>query len=370
MLPVVLALLCTACGHPPARVPLAVVVSGAAPMRAPIEAALRKQPVESAELRVVSPAPVGALALPQGAESPPLAEVRASYLAADIEKCLALLGSDERVHRLLAARDRLAAARTLFWRVACHLAGDQTGQAERDARSFAALELRMPPDVRDASPDVENLLDRVVQSAGKEPRAELAVESSAPRTEVRIDGRDETCIAPCVIACTRGTHVVSATGEGVLSVTTTTEVDRPRAELKLALPAAPASVAGTQWRSRYEGRGEEQSPDSARLLALAVPARYLVLLTPAGDATQPKVRALLYHDAAVRARAEGSGTTSASASVTAIEELLHEGKLVESKPLYKSVFFWTAVAVAAAAASVTTYFAVRAPDERTEVRVR
>lgn len=357
------------CGRPPARIPLAVVIAGPERDRKPIEATLRTQPVEHAELRLVAPAPGDRLAA-DVAPPAPLGEVRKRYLAADVEGCLALLGGDDRIDRLLASRDRPGAARVLFWRTACHLAGDQRGPAERDAGQFAALELRMPPDARDASPDVENIIDRAVQRAASEARSELTVTTNVFRAEVRIDGRDETCVSPCVIGCSRGRHVVSVLAPGSLPVTTTLAVDQRTARVKVDLPVAPANVAAAQWRSRFETSPEEQSNESARVLSLAVPARYLVLLSPTGDGARPRVRGLLYFDAAVRARAEGQGRSSGDAASSAIAELLHEGKLVEATPLYKSPLFWAAVAATAAGASVATYLLLREPAERTEIRVQ
>lgn len=349
-----------------------MVIGGPERERPGVERALLSHPVAGASVRVVAPAAVGKIEAEHKAEASGLGEARKRYLAADVQGCLELAGSDERVEALVASRDRVSAARVLFWRVACHVAGEQRALAERDAAMFAALQLRVPADARDASPDVENTLDRAIQRAANETELELEISVDAPRATVRIDGRDETCIAPCVTRLPRGAHVVSANADGTVGATRHVTLTEPHQKVSIALPSAPTDVAAGQWRVRYEATTNEQSAESARLLALAVPARYLVLLSPEREASQTRLRGFLYFDKEIRARAErvGAASPSSEAATHVIDELLHRSNLVESKPLVSSPLFWAAVAGTAALASVVTYFALRTPDERTEVRLR
>lgn len=362
------------CGAPTRAnaIPIAVVIGGTGREHTGIERALVAHPVSGASVRVVEPAATAKLETELPAEASRLGEVRKKYLAADVQGCLDLVGTDERIEALLASRDRTGAARALFWRVACHVAGEQAALAERDAATFAALRLRVPPDARDASPDVENTLDHALQRAANEPEAELEVSVDAPRATVRLDGRDETCIAPCVMRAPRGMHVVSASADGKLAATRHVSLTEARQRLSIALPSAPPDVAAAQWRGRYQATANEQSAESARLLGLAVPARYLVLLSPEREGSEARLRGILYYDKEIRARAERVGADSPSSEVAShvVDELLHRSKLVESKPLVSSPLFWVAVVGTAAAASVVSYLVLSTPEERTEVRLR
>jgi hypothetical protein len=350
--------------------PLAVVVAGAPGARPPVEKELRERPIDGAVVRLVAPDAVGVLAEEPSVETR-FGDVRKKYLAADVDGCLSLLGGDERVERLLGLRDRTNAARLLFWRVACRVAGDQRAAADADASTFATLDLRIPADARDASPEVENIIDRAVQRSANEPAYELAVRVGVPRARVRLDGMEETCIAPCVIKARRGMHVVSASADGAIPISQRVELDAPKKEVAMTLASAPPAVAATQWRRRYEGTSDEQSADSARLLALAVPSRYLVLLSPEQDASRKRLRGLLYFDADVRARAEQVSTSSpAEGTEKVVDELLHQSKLVESPSILKSPLFWTVAIATAAAASVVTYLLLSPPEDRTEVKLR
>jgi hypothetical protein len=301
-----------------------------------------------------------------------LGAARQRYLAADVEGCLALVADDALVDRALARGDRAGAARLLLWRVACRVAGEQRALAERDAAELAAFGLSVPPDARDVSPDIENLLDRAVQRAANARGSELEVSVDVPRATVRLDGRDATCTAPCVMRAPNGVHVVSASADGARSVTRRVTLEGAPKRLTISLPKAPPDVAADQWRSRYESTSEEQSAESARLLSVAVPARYLVLLSRGETSSGERLRGLLYFDGGVRARAEsvGSAASRDDAPAKVLSELLHESKLFSSTPLLKSPWFWTAAVGTAVLASVATYFAVRSPDERTEVRLR
>lgn len=350
------------------RVPVAVVVGGAPDSRATIQRALAAQPVDAVAIRSASVATTATFGGGAAEEATRLGAVRQKYLAADVDGCLQELGSDTRVDALLAARDRDNAARLSFWRVACRIAGDQRAAAEAEAAAFAALELRMPPDARDASPEVENLIDQAIQRVSNTPSVQLEVSANVDRASVWLDGRSESCLAPCVLEATAGSHVISVTADGVLPVTLRARFGAPRRKLTVTLPSAPPDVAATQWRARYESSSEEQSVESARLLSIAVPARYLVLLSPERE----KLRGLLYFDRRIQGRAEvlGAAASSDKAPAKVIEELLHQGKLVESKPLLARPLFWIVAVGTAALASTVTYFVLRDPPDRTEVRVQ
>ncbi|MCW5833098.1 MAG: hypothetical protein KIS78_11910 [Labilithrix sp.] len=350
-----------------AHVPVAVVVGGSPESRAAVAEGLKSHPVARATLRLVAPAPVGSLGVASAGDPTNIGLVRKKYMAADVDGCLAALGDDARLVSLLGAQDRDNAARYLFWRVACRVAGDQITAAESDASTFAVLGLRMPPDARDASPDVENLIDRAIQRVANTESAEVEVTANAPRASIRIDGREDSCIAPCVIKAPLGTHLLGATADGALPAMRRVAFDAPRKKIEVTMPSAPPDVAATQWRTRYESMSEEQSIESARLLSVAVPARYLVLLSP----ERSKIRGLLYFDREVRGRAEvvGHDATSPKAPSKLVDELLHQGKLVESKPLWSSPIFWLATIGTAAIASTVTYVVLRDPPERTVVRV-
>jgi hypothetical protein len=347
-----------------------VVVGGTTGARPAVEQGLKSRPVEGTATRVASPAAIGVMG-----ESASVAmrfgDVRKRYLAADVEGCLSLLGGPDRVDQLLEARDRASAARLLFWRVACHVAGDQRSDAASDAAVFAALELKMPPDARDASPEVENVIDQAVQRASNEPLTELLVSASGPRAVIRLDGGDDTCVAPCVLKARRGAHVLTVTGDGVLPVTRRVELDATsRKSLAITFTSAPPAVAATQWRRRYEGTADEQSAESARLLSIAVPARYLVLLSPEQDAARTRLRGLLWFEGNVRARSEQVEARADEAAPKVVRELLYRSKLAESPSILKSPWFWAAVVGVAATASAVTYFLLTPPSEKTEVRVR
>lgn len=343
-----------------ARMSVAVVVSGPHESVRATRAQLAEQPVAGVALQLVAPA----AATLESHRAPPvqLGEVRSRYLAADVDGCLALVDSDAALEGLLVRGDRSTAARMLFWRVACHLAAEQSTAADAAARTFAALGLAMPADARDASPDVENCIDRALQRVANETLDALVVESNV-ESVVHLDGLPEGCPTPCTLHAAPGFHVVRIRAEGHLEQSRRVRLESPRAQLSVTLAKAPPKLAAAEWQQRYAGTALEQSASSARLLAMATPARYLVLLT----ASSTHTRGLLFFDADVRARAERSGPHAAGAVV---DELLHRGKLIESKSVLKSPWFWLSVVGAAAAAATLTFVVLQSPEQRTEVRIR
>ncbi len=103
-----------------------------------------------------------------------LAEARRAYALPDVPRCMAELDAEDLVPDLLADGRREAAARVLFWRVACLVAGASLPEAARTAAELAAYGLEAPADVAAASPEAEEVLGHALAAASALPRRTCA----------------------------------------------------------------------------------------------------------------------------------------------------------------------------------------------------
>ena len=361
----------SACGSPkPPRVPVAVLVRGGERDARAIHGALAHAPPRGVEIRFVD--------LPAVPESPRsetdveahLAAARRAYTLPDVPRCLAELGEDELVADLLADGRRPAAARVLFWRVACLVAGASLPEAERVAAALAAYGLEVPADVDAASPEAEAVLGRAIAAVAAQPPAHLRITSSVAGATVALDGRESPCITPCRLDARPGQHVVLVKLDGYSPQRRTLIAREGDTVLDVTLTEASPEVAAQQWSARFGATGELDSEESLRLLTHAVRARSLALITASGVAPELRLRGVLAVDGAPRARAEHLGRATdelGRAAPPLLDDLMQVGKLVDARPITKRPLFWIAVAVAAVGAAAATYGLARPRDVVTQV---
>ncbi|MDX2010487.1 MAG: PEGA domain-containing protein [Myxococcaceae bacterium] len=324
-----------------ADTPSVAVVSPGAP-------ALTVRALETTGLPVVLTSPTLPPVGPSLAPAPDtvVASARAAWVQADFQRCLLALADDGLVSRALEQRELTLAARTLVWRVACRLGARQETSARRDAEWLAALRLPLPPDVGAMTPEVETVLTAAARAIDGEPLVPLLVESPVAGAAVAFDGRPGACIVPCRMDLRRGVHVVEVSAEGYSPRTAVVSVAAPAVETSLALEVAEPALAIAQWAARRAAGDEVDSGRSARLLATALRAPRLLVLTT-GDGGL--VRGALAIDGVVQARGEREDVPSL------VKDLLVRGKVFEpSVPLWKRWPFWVAVGAAVVATGVTT----------------
>jgi hypothetical protein len=300
-----------------------------------------------------------------------LAGARAQYVEGAFDRCLATLGDDAEVARLLGAGLRSLAARTLFWRIACRVGDGDARDAARLAERFAGLELEVPPDVARAADEVELVLARAAERVAAAPRVKAQIRADVARATVAIDGRPDVCATPCAVDLPAGEHVIRIDGDGVETEVRTVQLAAPRGEVAFATRAAPPELAATQWTARYAGGVGFDAPESMRLLGTALRARRLLFLggIPFGDGSMALQGALLEpeRDLVRAARRAARGRVSEDARDLARELLTRGGVLPAAPPVWKRPLFWIAVVGAAAIGVGTTAYLLHDPGTETEI---
>jgi PEGA domain len=302
-----------------------------------------------------------------------LVRAEAAYVAADFGACLAALGDGARVLALLAEGERLAAARVALWGLACDVGRGALAEAERRAAAFAALELDVPSDVTRIAPDAEAALSRALDAAANGARAALRVSSTPPGLGLDVDGRPSGCETPCELVLRPGSHVVSFHGDGVSPAHERAELGAAGGALERALDPAPPALARAQWSARYGAGGDLESAGSLRLLARALPAdRLLVLSVLAGDGDHASVTGgyLVHGEVVARdARARLSQSALEDGARGVLRNLLVRGSTIAPpRPVWKSPWLWAATGAGAVIAGTVTALALWPAGQRTEVR--
>ncbi len=355
----------------PARVPITIVVTGDQTLGESVRQALRAQSELPLDIRLTE--------LPN---APPaesdwvdfediVSSARTAYINADFAACQEAVHDEHRTERLLASGDRTAAARLLFWRIACLVgAGDQAA-AGREALRFAVLGLDSPSDVASATPEVERALGDAHRAVEAMPRVALRVRANAPRASVGLDGEPDICATPCTVDVVPGDHVVRVSADGKLSAERSVRVAEDGAQVRFALDEAPPEVAAQQWTRRYATSTEVDSTASVGLLAHAARARRFVLLDADGLRRGARLRGVLSVDGEVSARAEQlAEETGDVAELTddVLRELLVEGEVIEPAPgLLERPLFWIILGAVVAGAVTATALLLQQPDVRTRV---
>ncbi|MFM2415603.1 MAG: hypothetical protein RL385_326 [Pseudomonadota bacterium] len=359
--------------HPPT---IALVVSG--PVRE--AGALQQRLVQENRLPVV----LVSAALPnQGATAPDptpvadaleaLAQARAAYVGAEFERCLRTLDGPARAVALLAQAERGLAARVLLWSLACQVGRGAEGEANHEAEAFAALELAVPDDVGQVAQDAEAVLTRALRAAGRSARATLRMDTSPGARHVEVDGRVAGCETPCTLALLPGEHVLRLWGDGTEPVFVRAALTPQGSTLRHTLPPATPELARSQWSAHYGSSEGLESAGSLSLLAQALAADKLLVLTllPHEDA-RIALRGSYLRAGALAARdatEAGSANSLQERGERLLSSLLVRGKTITvARPVWKSPWFWSALGLAAAGAAVGTAYAVRPGPERTEVR--
>ncbi len=356
------------------QVRVTVAVAADSPLRAAMEAHLAQQHEVPVEVRVVTlpEATSVALTLPDPGLAQALSEARTSYVEADFEACLTRLPEDAALTSLFAREERTTLARVLMYRAACQAGRGAQEEAARAALDLARFGLEVPPDVGAVTPDVERMLTDALRSQRAAPRATLRVQSQQPRLSVLVDGRALGCLTPCSVDLTVGDHIVAVSADGITPQAQRVTLSKAGSSVMLVTATATPELALAQWRARYGAGVGLDSAGSLALLAQAVRAPRLVLIStePAGAALL-NLRGAYGQDGAIVARTGSERVALSDApdeSVRLLEDLLVRGKTLEpARPLWKSPWFWASVGVVAAGAVTTTALLLHEPKQRTEV---
>ena len=264
-----------------------------------------------------------------------LATARRRYVDADFGGCQEAIADAALIPGLLAAGRRPVAARVQFWRVACHVGAGVGDDAERAAQAFAVFGLETPPDVEATSPEVEAVLAGAQREVAGRKTVPLRITADLGGARVEVDGGARVCVTPCTVDLFPGDHVVA--------------VSDFRTE------PAPPELAAEQWTERFAGGTALDSAESLRLLARAVRAPRLILVT-----VEPtRLRGAFAVDGILAGASErirrDAGALPGEAPAL-VRDLLVRGRLLEpATPLYKRTWFWVGVGLTAAAAVAATY---------------
>lgn len=357
---VALAGLTPALAAPPPRI--TVVVVGDPGLRAEAQAHLARRGARSFALELVeapNQADTGVETATAGVTAR-LAAARRHYVDGAFRRCLAEVPDEATGRRLLGEGQRQLAARALLWRIACHVAADQPGQAASLAGAFASYGLDLPSDVAAVSPDIEALLSAALGRRERAAKVRLTIRSRPSGARVMVDGVDRGCTTPCPVSLPAGDHLVKLEADGHVSEARVVAVGRSDDAAELALrPAAPAEAA-RQWSSRYRATPLEDSTPSVMLLSRAVRARRVVLVSARPHARGVMLRGTLVLDgrpAAQGARVAPSGVLADQVDGL-LRDLLVSSRILEpATPLTRRPMFWVAVgsALAAGVASAVWY---------------
>lgn len=337
-----------------ARAPVTLVVHGASTPRVREAARRTRLPIT---LRVVDP-PRSPTAPSDDGDASTFALVRAAYVDADFEACIQALGEPTRVDDALGRRRRPVAARLAFWRAACAFAAGDEPTATRVVERMATMRLPIPSDVELASPTFERLLAEVYATVAARAPVEARFDATSSGSVV-VDDLDR-CATPCALSLPPGEHVVRFEGPGSTPLHVTARF--PGAPLRLEPSPASPTLAAEQWSARVASGADPEDAVSLRLLARAIRARHLVLLTPEA----PELRGALVIDGRRITRAAREGELEASLEPL-LRELLVEGAVLEPPPpLWRRPGLWVGVVLTAAVVATVTALLVREPPTRTE----
>jgi PEGA domain len=345
------------------RTSLTVVLAADVPAAATVEATLRARFGDAFDLSF-APAPTPPPSEPPARDlSATLAAARRAYIDAEFRVCIERIAADALPFELAQEGDRQAAARVLFWRIACRVGAGSAADARPDARALATLALDVPADVDAVSPEVEALIAEARREIAGRPRASLRVEASAGAS-VSVDGRAPACVTPCTVDLPPGDHVVRVEAPGFVPTGRRVRLEPSGGTARFTLLDAPPELAARQWSIRY-ARGESlDSAASVTLLARAVRARRLALLTWETG----RLRGALVVDGGIAARAERHGQDASALAPTLLRDLLVRGQLVEPAPsLVERPLFWVAVGGAVVVAAGVTALLLYDPPVTTEV---
>ncbi|MFZ5470796.1 MAG: PEGA domain-containing protein [Myxococcota bacterium] len=307
----------------------------------PVELRFADAPNELAPPRAVSDADVR------------LALARAAYVDAEFTRCLSQLEPDSLISDALGQWQRTQAARVLLWRSACYVGAGRREAAQKAAREMGALSLEMPPDAGAVTPEVEAVVARALKAAAGAEGASIRIESKVAAT-VSLDGRRDVCSTPCTLRVVAGMHVVRIDADGFEPDVRMVRVAREDAAVEFQLALAPPELAASQWAERYARSREVDSARSVRLLATALRAPRLLLVTAERESSGARLRGVLSVDGEVAVRSERSGEVDPETEAL-VRDLLVRGQVVEpAPPLYRRAGFWISVGVAAAAAAAGT----------------
>lgn len=373
---VALAVIVAGCASTPKRTgkpALTVLLAPAVPKPADTRASIQKRFGDDFELAFAAP-PASPARRPDLAPiEEQLAATRKAYIDAEFAACVARAGELAKVTDLLAAGERLLGGRLLFWRIACRVGAGRVDDARRDAALFATFELDVPPDVEAAAPEVEALIAAAARQVAA-ARAPLAV-SARPQTArgvVSIDGRSALCVAPCTVDVHPGDHAVRVEADGFAPEARLVRVEAPGAAADFSLTAADPALAAEQWTAHHAVSSELDSAASVGLLATALRARTLAVVTTEPAPKGRRLVGVLSVDGGVAARGERLAAGEADvpgAAPPLLADLLVRGKLLESgPPLHRRPIFWIAVGAAALAAAAVTTFLLYEPEQQIMVR--
>jgi hypothetical protein len=373
------ALLLAACASSPSgpaggNPALTVLLSPAVPRPADTRAAIQRSLGRRFDLAFAEPPSVPPRRPDLAPIEESLAATRRAYIDADFGPCVARAGELARVSDLLAGGERALAARVLFWRVACRVGAGRADEARRDAALFAVLELDVPSDVEAVAPEVEALIAQTSRQVAAGPRAPLRVSAAPPAAHavVSVDGRPGLCVAPCSVDVHPGDHAVRVEADGFTPEARLARVEEAGGAAAFTLAAADPALAAEQWTARHAASPAIDTSASVGLLAAALRARRIAVLTLEPAPKGQRLVGVLAVDGGVASRGERLAAAEAEVPAAApplLTDLLVRGRLLESgPPLHRRPVFWITVGLAAIAAATVTTLVLHEPEQRVMVR--
>ncbi|MEM7154249.1 MAG: PEGA domain-containing protein [Myxococcota bacterium] len=354
---------------PPTGPPVTIVVQADEGLEPELRQVLEDSELP-VELRFAELPPLPAVAVPRLGFEDRLATARARYIEADFEGCQQALVGESLETTLLGDNRRTTVSRLLLWRLACYVGAAQTERAERVAEHFAVYDLEIPSDVEAVTPEVEAVLGRAMVTVSQRAPATLALQTEPSRATVSVDGRPSSCTSPCDLDLPAGDHVVRVHATGSQPLVQRIKVPATGTTETLTLTPAPPVEVARQWSTRYAGSPAIDSAHSVRLLARAVRAQRLLLVTAEGD-QGVELRGVLAIDDRIAARTERQAAHEELPTVAPalLEDLLVQGEvLAPPKPLVRRWGFWLAIGLTAAGAAGITAIVLQQPPPRTEVQ--
>ena len=136
-------------------------------------------------------------------------DIEATYLSADFLGCMvALQRPDLDVSSLLAAGETDLTAKLLVLSAACAEGAGDISVAEAFLRRAFLLELDLSPALRETTPELQAVAERVRVEANQLPTLEIPLQTRPSGLPVSINGRPICASTPCSVRLRPGPHLI------------------------------------------------------------------------------------------------------------------------------------------------------------------
>lgn len=249
----------------------------------------------------------------------------------------------------------------LLQTLAYFLSGDEQAAASALRRALV-LDPSIDYDPERFPPQLEQLVERVVQAARKEGQGKLRIDAGPVAPVVYVNGREHGITPIVVDALPAGTNLIHARLPGVKPLMVTAEVaSRKRGKVVLDLESLPSKPAGPL-AGTLDDAGRERATQALHQTARALEVDGLLLVVPRTTKLGVSLAAYVYDmrsgelvgrfeealdesDVAQAARKLGRDAVLGAHWRPLLEPLAAAGE----RPIWKHKYFWPAVGAAAGA---------------------